>query len=898
MTAWDEVRDLIDAEHVEKLAERLKRLDDAERRRIAGELPGHLRTVLERARRSDRERREAHREATGWLMPSPTRRDLLGGRALPLRLAGAGTMTPSALTAWLNRREFATSWFLEHDVDVLARMIASRPADVRAEIAVRLTHAVRNEADPGAVLALELLRCTGTEPPVHDPLLLAWVRQYIQASPQTQVERIAEDPLLDALIPRIFEVEGVGRLLRDDWFWPGMLPELAARGAVRRETLLGGCASRFLRGGSGPDLRFFVRLHDALDPAPAETAPWVVDYLRLLPSAPGPVATLALAQLRGRDLDADDVAEAAAALLCRPEVKLVRTGLSWLEETLRGGTADAPPPVSALATALSHPSPDIRERAARLALRYGDRLAPQDRETLAEASDLLPPRPGVPLPEGRGGASGRNTAPPASGPPPLPAPVPAGPLPAPPDTPEALVTGDLDGWQACERWLAGFVRLAGEKPEELRVLLPRWLDGDQPHLHGTQAWTSAEPWLTTTAWEFAHPRDERRSLSEAGMPTLAPGRRRLPKPGQVAPPHMFVLRRLAEILTALKAGALPPLLLATPTRANGHLDPDELVARIEACEAAGAEPLPADLQQALLRLPRAVDPAVAERAGRLRSEAGRTAARWMAAGGLPDPLVEVRWSSPEHGTGHSSGDREPPRDGARMRPTARVTAEPTGLALVDELLSGEPRPRGGIQDTCALLPWWPAVLPSHREVVAAYQISYLLNEWNGPSGHAYGPAVLVDPDAEGPAGEATGLALALLLLRGDPSRGITALLGLAARGDLPAAELGDHLAELIEHAGFEPRPLVAALSEAARQGAYREVWAVLTRLLRVLMPRPGERAKIAHIEAVTLAADVAGWTAARGEPSTAALVAGYAGQKGGSRFLQECRRLCDLLSLP
>ncbi|MFC7110969.1 hypothetical protein ACFQQB_67575 [Nonomuraea rubra] len=56
--------------------------------------------------------------------------------------------------------------------------------------------------------------------------------------------------------------------------------------------------SRFLRGGEPQDLRFFVRLHTLLDPTPAESAPRVRDYLRLLPSAPGTVAELAAGQVR------------------------------------------------------------------------------------------------------------------------------------------------------------------------------------------------------------------------------------------------------------------------------------------------------------------------------------------------------------------------------------------------------------------------------------------------------------------------------------------------------------------------------------------------------------------------------------------------------------------------
>ncbi|GAA2896155.1 hypothetical protein GCM10020220_102720 [Nonomuraea rubra] len=79
------------------------------------------------------------------------------------------------------------------------------------------------------------------------------------------------------------------------------------------------------------------------------------------------------------------------------------------------------------------------------------------------------------------------------------------------------------------------------------------------------------------------------------------------------------------------------MLLATPTWMSGHLDPDVLVDRLETCAAAEVEPPPADLAQALLRLPRGRHPAAADRAAKVDSEAARSAARWLAGDGLADP---------------------------------------------------------------------------------------------------------------------------------------------------------------------------------------------------------------------------------------------------------------------
>ncbi|MEV0821680.1 DUF7824 domain-containing protein [Nonomuraea rubra] len=96
----------------------------------------------------------------------------------------------------------------------------------------------------------------------------------------------------------------------------------------------------------------------------------------------------------------------------------------------------------------------------------------------------------------------------------------------------------------------------------------------------------------------------RESASREWLPEQQLPGWRLPEQGRVAPPHWAMLLRCAEILSALKRGTLPPYLLATPTCTSGRVDPAELVDRIEGYERAGVRHLPADLEQALLRLPR------------------------------------------------------------------------------------------------------------------------------------------------------------------------------------------------------------------------------------------------------------------------------------------------------
>ncbi len=153
-------------------------------------------------------------------------------------------------------------------------------------------------------------------------------------------------------------------------------------------------------------------------------------------------------------------------------------------------------------------------------------------------------------------------------------------------------------------------------------------------------------------------------------------RHRLPAPEKVPPPYEFLIHRHHELLTALRAGTLPPVLLATPTWLDGHLDPDVLVTRLETCAAAGVEPLPADLAQALMRLPRGGDPAAAERAAAVDSDAARSAARWLAGEGLPDPETTFTWTHRTGGQWVELGDDEPADfTAARLVPCHHGTAD-------------------------------------------------------------------------------------------------------------------------------------------------------------------------------------------------------------------------------
>lgn len=383
MTAWAQVRDRITARDARGLADLVSTLPDAERAEIARRLPDLRRDLRETADRQARARwalgeGEGDDEWDGEWDSGET--DDIGGHGEVLRIAGAGVLAgPAAAVAWLTRREFAGRWA---GVEEVVRVLAARPAGWQAEVAVRLARRIRTADDRNAPLALALLRACGAPPPEHDPLVIAWLR----ARP------VADDPLIGPLLPRIFEAEGAGRVLREERLepvptrWLSLLQRLRASGQVSRAELLDGCRRRFLRGGDAIGLRFFVRLHRMLDPTPQEAAARVRDYLRLLPAAPGTVAELALAQVRhGGPHEEAEIIEAIGALTFRPEAKLALEGLRWLERELPHAAELAP----ALATAFGHASYEVQGRAARIALKHAAAFAPAG-EAVAEAVPLLP----------------------------------------------------------------------------------------------------------------------------------------------------------------------------------------------------------------------------------------------------------------------------------------------------------------------------------------------------------------------------------------------------------------------------------------------------------------------------------------------------------------------------
>ncbi|MEV0390218.1 DUF6493 family protein [Nonomuraea sp. NPDC050643] len=612
---WEETLRRVRSGPVAGMAAFLLRLDEPGRRAVAARLPEHVRAAA-RARRS-------------W--------DTLGRQIEPLRLAGAACFGGAAeVAAWLNRRDLRLWRGHETDAELLLTVLRAREPAWRADLARRLVERLRSTGEsgstkvlgePGWHLAAGLVAETGIDPPGNDAFVLGWVWAWNgrlrpgKIEPAEWATALAADPLLDVMVPRLLAAQRVEVALRWDERqpWPGILCELAARGRIERRVLLDACVSRFIAGGDERELRPAAQLYRLLGTEPAEIA--VRDLVRLLPVLPGAVARLAADEIERADsagrLSDELFGEAAGALAFRAEKTLVKKGLAWIAKAGSDRAAECHP---ALAAAFGQDDHAVLERAVKLAVKLAPAAIPAGAEAVREAAAGLPGalRERVVAAYGEVGEQPPEEAPALPAPPPPPRPI----------TPlagVAAVLAELGTWgradepEHVERVLAGLVEHACREPEAVTA----WMK---------TAWPNGYPWGA-----YTRPRD---LLFGAAAAIISPASYTGDPFRDTAPVGVqgLVLRRLHEVALMFRQGLAIPVLLATPTHSSGHVDPSVLVSRMERLEAAGAAPLAADFEQALLRLPERIDPEVAARARGLTSAAGRTLAGWLERGGLPQPV--------------------------------------------------------------------------------------------------------------------------------------------------------------------------------------------------------------------------------------------------------------------
>ncbi|TDD32068.1 hypothetical protein E1287_24285 [Actinomadura sp. KC06] len=882
MSAWDDVQKAIESGDRDRTARLVAALDETDRRTVAKELPG----TLKRLRAA----------AFGFLDHRVLQAFLL---------AGAGTISgPAAAAAWLSRSDLRPWWDDDRYCAMLCDLASIRPDEWRAEVAHRVAARVRVSEESWAHwrIAAALAKSAGAAPPASDGFVVGWVTE---VSPH----ELADDPFLDALAPRLFEADGVGAALAFDdtrlqWdktrkgTWAAALADLARTGRLDRKTLLDGCVSRFLRGGTPHNLRWFVRLHDELEPTGEEAAARVRDYVRLLPVAPPTVADAALRQVRRADdlgrLDEALFEEAAGAVLFRPEKKLVRAALTWLDRTARArGRVDAT--LRAVPAVFTSDALDLRERAVKIAAKHASLAGDAVRAEVRDAAADLPAdlRPAIAAAFGEVAAAEPEPEPLAAPPPFTPREAPA-PIASPTELAEEFITllGSEENWSAIERFLAAIVEFAYRDLDGTREAFRRVCSDRAPSLLERMWNAHVREWVRGSWVQFPvrrlllpddtpSPVGEMRAAFVKGR-TRVQGRAWIFGRRSEFLPQMerFLAWRRHEVVSAL--GAVP-VLLATPTEGSGHIDPDVLVARLERLEAAGAEPGRADLAQAMLRVPREIEPAAVARAKGLASDAGRTVASWLAAGGLADPAVECAFPG-EPVT--SVGGQDLPRP-THVLATVDVPGESDIARLCALSRTGWTDHGGSFYN--AFTGFWPSVMPSHREAAAAHLLPYFVGTED--EGWGQGTVALGLAEADGPAGAATGTVLACALANRDQHEraiAVEALLAFAARGGLPASGTGTALGHLAAAKVITVPRTVKALTVAADAGAHAAVWEVLAAALPHALPEPGERAPAGLPDLIALATRLAETTGARGAIPA---VADVASRGGSSRLVRESARL-------
>jgi hypothetical protein len=213
--------------------------------------------------------------------------------------------------------------------------VARRLAGQRREIAVIAAYE----------LTAALVAVAGSAPPATDAFVLGWVRSHLLAPEANDPvpDRLRDDPMLPALLPRLFE------------------------GRLDRAMLLDGCVGRLRRGDRPAALRAFVALLDGLAPTVEEAAARALDLVRLLPDAPSTVVAQAQKLLRQVDdagrLEVDTLLEVSEQVLTHTEKGLVKTQLRWLGAVAKRVPERAGEIAGVVSVACDHPAADIQELA-------------------------------------------------------------------------------------------------------------------------------------------------------------------------------------------------------------------------------------------------------------------------------------------------------------------------------------------------------------------------------------------------------------------------------------------------------------------------------------------------------------------------------------------------------
>lgn len=776
-------------------------------------------------------------------------------------VAAVGCLPSAARVATLLGRTVIADSMVSVPVKPVVQVARLRGTPFMADLGHRLAAQREAAALAAYEVAAALVVEAGSAPPDTDAFVRGWVRHHLFAQemldPRNVVlDRMRDDPMLTALLPRLFEIDGIGTdLTRESWRKQGTvvtaLATLAKEGRLDRTMLLDGCVGRLLRGDRPNALRAFGLLVDQLAPTVDEAAARTLDLVRLLPDAPSTVAGLAQRLLRQVDdagrLELDTLLKVSEQVLARTEKGLVKTQLRWLGAVAKREPDRAGEIAGVVSVACGHPAADIQELARKLG---GE--APAVPEPWVGDAPVAAPVAAMPPPISSAGELAEEAA--------------------------ALFSAPLSV-VSFERVLAGLVAVRATDPDGVTELLTPMLDRLNPrsefdHLPSPAdlndaLWSAIRTAAGATgksSWQrlVAIVRDTIRGVARHDSVVPVP-----------APQRALVLRA-GEVCARLTKQPVPNL-VATPTSVNGHVDAGTLVDRLAAAERDGWEPWRFDLEQALLRLPREVDADVLARARKLGSAAGTRLADWLAAGGLPDPVPT----------------RIAQRSAAVWMPEWRavVALAPGGPGsglLADELCTHVPPKGTGVWMplTEAL---WPAVLPGHRDVIAAWALPTIAAaaDQDQPGSRELLPLLA---ECTGPVGPALTIALAYGLAAKETTDRVAAVDAvLALAGSVDPVLLGQEMGAMAAGGVVKLNRGTGALTDAARGGAPDLVRAVVCAALPAVLaatPPPRGTPDLLALAAETVTAT--GWRGSLPE------VTELAGRPGKSRSHVEARRLTRL----
>ncbi|MGW0436653.1 hypothetical protein ACWDV4_29405 [Micromonospora sp. NPDC003197] len=841
-----------------------------------------------------------------------------GNPAAGVGLAAIGCLPSAARAATLLCRRSVRDVWNRIPIRLFLDLARARQVPWLGDLAVRLAGRLDRDAFHWTFVAALLIE-TGATPPVNEGFARGWLNEVLRVDADRRAvpfaDRLRDDPFLDLVLPAIFEIDGIGNnLVQGSWdnqrrvwddspIFPTALVTLAGEGRLDRKVLLDGCLGRFLRGDRPGALRPFLVLHESLAPTLDELADRVLDYARLLSDAPSTVAGLAQRALRTVDdagrLELTTLLDVSRQTLLRREKGLVKAQLGWLDRVTRRHPDQVGEVLDVVSVAFGHEALDIQDRALAVAAKHLDRANPATIAGLADAASLL----GGDLPARAADLFGTAGVSPAEeagdtrlvGMFELPVPAPAA-MPAPIGSAAELaeeISALLHGGEtavAWERILAGVVTLHADQAALADALSP--LLDRHAAFFGNQSWMHRHHfgWLGEAIRSAILP-GRLRSLGEGTAAVIRHAWEGdsfgLPGSGIPRTPDRVLGLRIAEIAVRLDRRSVPAL-ISTPTSVTGSLAVEVLLGRIEAAEAAGWQPWPIDLEQALLRLPRGADPALTTRAQALRSPAGKQLANRLAVGGAPDPVAVRVEQRPQ--PNRSPGYWQSAAPARRVVVDLQPAGEPIGH--LDQQLFTLHRATAPTIVPASGSDLWSAALPHHREVVAAWALPGIAALADSDS-RGDGAMLPLLAECDGSVGPAMSLAFAYTLAarhEADRVAGVDAFLLLSGAGTQFAAGVGRELGDLGADGTIKLSRVVPALTDAARAGAVATVWQTIVAALPALLPA----APRGLPDLLALATQTAAQRGA-GDPPPSPELAAVAGRGGTSRLVTEARRLQRVL---